>query len=162
MICLDTCVLAIGVKDYSQSPSDNRALKAHLYLEHLSQTGSTVMVPTIAVSEYLSAYTEAEVPQQTEALAAAGFLQPAFDAKAAHMAAVLHARWQAAGYTRSPDLGRQAFKMDTAIAAVAVVNGAKQLVTENPKDFRNLLHGTDVKVITIPAVAIQASLGMIP
>lgn len=86
-ICLDTSVLILGIKGYKNPNLKGMEGKARRYLSFLAKSKDTrVMLPAIAVTEYLAGINPSEYEKQTEYLSK-NFFIPAADLKVASQAA---------------------------------------------------------------------------
>lgn len=123
------------------------------YLAQLARDKERVMVPAVAVSEYLQGFPAEEHPQQLEVLGRVFFV-PGFDVRCAALAAELQTIGPAA---RGKPGVRIAFKADAQIIATAICHGADHIVTGNVEEYRRIAKDR-ISVIEVPSVPEQTDM----
>lgn len=145
MICIDTTVLIWGVQGVARPSQEGMIDRTRRYLAQLTRDNEQIMVPSVAVGEYLQGFPAEEQTAQFEVLAGVFFV-PAYDARCAALAAEL----QRVGPPARGEPGvRVAFRADAQIVATAICHGASQIVTGNLEEFRRIARDR-IRVVEVP------------
>lgn len=145
MICIDTNVLIWGVQGVARQSQEGMIDRTRRFLAQLARDSEQVMVPSVAVSEYLQGFPVEEQTTQLEVLSG-NFFVPSFDARCAALAAEL----QRVGPAVRGEPGvRVTFRADAQIIATAICHGASQIVTGNLEEFRRIARER-IPVIEVP------------
>jgi predicted nucleic acid-binding protein len=156
MIAIDTCVLIWGVKEHRQHGREEMIDRCKWLIRDHQQRKIPIMVPSVALAEYLSDFTEAEQMAQREIIGRSYYIA-SFDSAAAWQAALLFDRERIRAI-KSNGTPKQCVHADLKIIATAISQGAIELYTDNVKDFRSLAHGS-LTVKDIPEIPLaQAKL----
>ena len=154
MICIDTMVLIWGVQRNRNAVMVERTSR---YLSYLEEENEIVMVPSVAVAEYLHGISADDQKQQL-ALLTQSFFVPSFDVQAASIAGEISSgedyQTRFAGSNRQE---RNALRTDLQILATAIAYGASTIVTDNLKDYSPYAKDR-IKVTKVPNVPQQLSL----
>lgn len=155
MICLDTQILIWGVEGSCRPGQDDMPGRARRYLERLAKDGEKVLVPTPAISEYL---TGSDQPDRELKVITKRFLVPAFDLRAAALATELQRNTEGCKKLRERHgIARQALRIDAMIAATAIIFGARVLATGDDH-FTDLLCGRSISVYDVKDYSEQPTL----
>ena len=153
MICIDTNVLIWGVQGVARPAQEGMIDRTRRYLAQLARDHEQVMVPSVAVGEYLQGFPAEEQAAQLEVLSGVFFV-PAFDARCAALAAELQRVGPA--FRGEPGV-RVVFRADVQIIATAICHSAAQIVTGNVDEFRRIA-GNRIPVIEVPETWEQGEL----
>ena len=148
-ICFDTGRLIWGVREDATRGQEPMIERTSRYIEHLSKLGIAIMVPAPVVAEYLVGATETEIQEAT--LLRRGFEIPAFDLRAAMLAAELQRGGVVNQIRDETGLSKPAIRIDAFIIAIAIANGAEEIVTHDTKGFRRLARGK-IEIIEVPVI----------
>lgn len=128
------------------------------FLERLQETGEPVIVPAPVLAEYLSWFEPAKQARHRKILETR-FRIPAFDTDAAALAAKLGYDAEFLKQVRAEHkVQRQCLKFDVQIIAIAILNGADRLITNDVVVFRKLAQN-QIQITDVPDVARQKRLG---
>jgi len=112
--------------------------RAEALLERLSREGTRVGVPAPVVVEYLAGVGQASQAKQFELLNEKFEIHPVDD-RAVRLAGEIERRRQASRKKQHQGgVPQRCAKMDVLILSVAIVSGAKEVFTDNVKEFRKL------------------------
>jgi len=153
VICIDTNVLIWGVQGMSRQTQQGMIDRTRRYLAQLARDKERVMVPAVAVGEYLQGFPPQEHRQQLEILARVFFV-PGFDVRCAALAAELQMVGPAA---RGKPGVRVTFKADAQIIATAICHGASQIVTGNAEEYKRIARDR-IPVVEVPSVPEQTDM----
>jgi predicted nucleic acid-binding protein len=149
MICLDTSPVIWAIQNASRAGADPLVTRAAHYIQ---RAGEALAIPAPVLLEYLAGL---PVDRHAESLRIleGNFLIPAFDTKAACVAAEIQAdraRFRAA----ADAAGRQPAKFDVAVLATAIACGATELLTNDTHvvDLAN----NRIKVVLVRDVPLPA------
>src|SRR5947209_20458618 len=76
-ICFDTSPLIWGVRKEAEPEQYHMIERTHLYIQHLTDSGFAIMVPSPVVAEYFVGATDTQIHEAE--LLRRGFVIPAFD-----------------------------------------------------------------------------------
>jgi predicted nucleic acid-binding protein len=152
MICFDTMVVIWGVQGKANPDQHVMIDRCRRFIDSLGK--DTVMIPAPAVAEYLQDF-DNEARRHQLAMLERNFFIPSFDLKAAFLAAGL-AR-EARGAPGEGD--RQAIKTDCQIIAIAIINHATQIITNDVDDFTRIARGK-IQVSQVPEIHEQTALDL--
>ena len=145
MICIDTNVLIWGVQGVARPAQQGMIDRTRRWLAQLARDNEQLMVPSVAVGEYLQGFPAEEQAAQLEVLSGVFFVA-AYDARCAALAADLQRIGPAA---RNEPGVRVAFRADVQIIATAICHGASQIATGNIEEFRRIARDR-IQVIDVP------------
>lgn len=151
MICLDTVVLILGLQRKAAPEYQYLVERTQRYLNHLDEENETIMIPSPVVAEYLQGFDAVGRVKQVASLQKLFFI-PSFDLPSAALAAELSERSSFSELRQSSNESRPALKVDIQIAAIAIIHGATQIVTQNISDFKTIVGGR-IQVTEIPDIA---------
>lgn len=157
MICFDTCILIWGIQGAGTTNGNSNPMiaRTRLYIQSLRESREKIMVPAPALAEYLQGLSPNQAKEQQAEMEALFFV-PAFDVRAANIAADLaRARWKSVKQGSAEQ--RQCLKTDFLVVATAIANRASVIITDNEADFNGIASGK-VKVSNVPIVARQGPL----
>lgn len=154
MTCFDTTILIWGIQGAAGSEQRGMVARTRRFLEHLQQTGESVIVPAPVLAEYLTGFEPAKQRRQRKILETK-FRIPAFDIDAAAIAAELGYDVKFLKQVRAEhNVQRQALKFDVQIIAIAILNGANRIVTNDRGAFQKLA-ANRIKIVEVPDVPRQ-------
>ncbi len=157
MICFDTQPLIWGVQGYATPGQESMIGRTRKYIESLDAKQVRVMVPSPAVFEYLIGFTPEEQKVQ-RGIIERQFFVPAVDLPAAELAAELMSDTEEMKRLAGQyGLRRQMLRVDALIVAVAIIQRADAVVTDDVAHFPRLAQGR-VQIIEVPDVATQGNL----
>lgn len=133
MICLDTLPLIWGVQGAGRPSQSHMVERTRGYLRDLETRGQSVLIPAPVLYEYLLNFPP-EAQKEQLVILQRQFIVGSLDLRAACLAAELQARYGAAQLkaTRSElGLGKQEVKIDFMILAIAIVNKAEVVISED-------------------------------
>lgn len=144
MIALDTPALiwAVSSARTATAQSEERI--------QAMQNRGPIIVPAPAFCEYLTGLEPGQIDQAAATISSFAMVAP-FDAGAALRATKLMAR------PRPRHMTRQAFKVDVMILAVALAQGAPQLITTDA-GFERLATGQSIRIIGMSDLVVAQSL----
>jgi predicted nucleic acid-binding protein len=120
---IDTHVLIWGVRRHVQEGREDMIARCERLIEKIKATHSTIMLPSIVVSEYLIGFDLDAQMRQREILSKNYFVAP-FDTKAGWIAAELYDKGVFDRAREESKLGKQCLKADLMIVATAIAHGA--------------------------------------
>ena len=131
--------------------------KAKRYIELISQQGKRLMVPAPVIHEFLIGVPAEERVEVISRLSNIFFIPP-FDLPSAILAAELHTDRQEFNEIRKT-LGKtkQEAKIDTQIIAIALMNGAEEIITNDVKYYQAIASDR-IRVSSIPDIQSQETL----
>jgi predicted nucleic acid-binding protein len=152
VICIDTMIVIWGVQKKARPGQEQMVERTSRWLRSLP-ANERLMIPSVAVAEYLQHFKGVEKATQLKALEQVFFVS-ALDLASAALASELIAK---APKEAMKHLPRETIKSDCYILATAIVHGAALLVTENRDDFVKLAGGR-IRVEGVPEVPEQLNL----
>jgi predicted nucleic acid-binding protein len=155
LACVDTHVLIWGIKKESSSSQVYMIERTVNFLQWMQNERHTVIVPAPVLAEFLLHIPMSEHDKISNKIRS-NFLVPSFDAAASSMLAKI---WQTNKNNGLPSgtNGRERFKTDAMIIAIAVVNKAKILYSEDI-DLQRTAKGF-IETKDIPVIPRQMELG---
>jgi predicted nucleic acid-binding protein len=139
VICFDTTPLIWGVRGESTRGQEQEIEKTRAYIRYLRDAHKQIMIPSPVVSEYLIGASATEL-HELEVLKR-GFQIPSFDLPSAILAAKLQRGDTIKILQEDFDLDRECIKVDAQIIAIAIINHAVKIITNNDKHFKVLARG---------------------
>jgi predicted nucleic acid-binding protein len=130
IVCIDTHVLIWGIKKDSSSSQKMMIERTINFLNWLQKEQQIIIVPAPVLGEFLMKIPHDEHPKITREIQSR-FIVPPYDAATASMFARIWQTNKNNGLPSEKD-GREKIKTDSMIVAVAVVNNAKILYSEDP------------------------------
>lgn len=160
VVCVDTNVLVWGVKREASPGREHMIPRTEAFLQHMANTHSTVVVPSIVLAELLIKVPGEEHARFTRLLMQ-GFEIHSFDARvAARFAALWREKRNHPDVITAQQAGvtsRTLLRADCMVVATAIVAGAKCIVTNNIKDLRRFADH-HISVEDIPETVAQLEL----
>lgn len=128
-VCIDTHILIWGVRKHATPGQEPMIQRAEMFLEYLEKSNARVLVPSIAIGEFLVGVPEERQPVVLEALQDR-FRIVDFDPVAAALAAKL---WQTRKQLLTASIGstRDVIKADFQILATAITRKASVLYSHD-------------------------------
>jgi len=151
-------VLIWGIQKKARKGQEAMIEKASRYIESLDAR-EIVMVPTVALSEYLTGYLDKADREEQQAIISRRFFVAGFDAPAAASAAEIMVSTAANSMKGVGE--RRLVKADAQIIGTAIQHGASIIITGNKEEFEKLAGGK-IEVSDIPEVHIQQPLELSP
>lgn len=131
MRAVDTQVLIWGVKKASSPTRAHMIQRAEDFIDECRKNKEILMIPAIALSEFLAGYDDADRPAMEQKMTASFYIAP-FDALAASIAAEIWHKKPAWQKIQSDlTISRQCLKADLAIVATAIAHKAKRIIAED-------------------------------
>lgn len=152
MICLDTSPVIWAIQNASRAGTDPLVTRAAHYIRRASEAGEALAIPAPVLFEYLAGL-PVDRHAESRRILEGNFLVPAFDTKAACVAAEIQA--DRARFRSAADAaGRQPAKFDVAVLATAIACGATELLTNDAHvvDLAN----NRIKVVLVRDVPLPA------
>ena len=151
MICLDTMILILGLQKKAAPKYQYLVERTQRYLKHLDDENETIMIPSPVVAEYLQGFDTIGRVRQVASLQKLFFI-PSFDLPLAALAAELSEGDSFSKLRQNSNESRPALKVDVQIAAIAIIHGATQIITQNISDFKTLV-GDRIQIMEVPDIA---------
>ncbi len=152
IVCLDTHILIWGIKREASPGQEPEIERAARFLQWLENKRHTVLIPSPVLGEFLM-----RVPPQAHSnvlsLFHAHFIVPPYDALCASQFARI---WQHKNGLKSGELSRREIKVDSMIVAVAIVQQAEAIYS-NDDGLRKVAQGL-IDVRPMPALPRQLSI----
>ena len=155
MICLDTHVVIWGLKGEATSGQEGMIHRTKQFIKHQFEEGNDLMIPAPVVSEVLIRGTTSQL-QAVRDLMERSFFIPSFDMPAAYLAAELERSREAVELIDSGQAPREHIRVDTQIAAIAIIQNAEMIVSHDPY-MRRIVHSR-INVIEVPDIPEQETL----
>lgn len=153
VVCFDTAPMIWGVREDADRGQEHMIEITKRYIRFLRSTGNAIMVPTPVIAEYLIGANDTQL-RELEILKR-GFQHPGLDIAAAVKAAEL----QRGGTIRSLQdefqIDRDCLKTDAEIIAIAIMNKATKIITNNERHFKVLARG-QIPVSPVPVLPKQS------
>lgn len=155
IVCIDTHVLIWGIKKQASTSQSYMVERTTNFLNWLQNEKQKVIVPTPVLGEFLMRIPANDHDRVTRQIQSS-FIVPPYDAATASMFAKI---WQINKNNGLPSEngGRDKIKTDSLIVAVAVVNKAKILYSEDP-GLQKFAQGF-IETRSIPLIPRQMELG---
>ncbi len=131
MICLDTSPVIWAVQQTTRAGDEHLLTRTLEYLRAAGEAGEAVAIPAPVLFEFLAGL-PVERHAESRRVIEVNFLVPAFDTRAACLAAEIQVdrvRFNAAVAAAG---GRQPAKFDLAVIGTAISCGASELLTNDP------------------------------
>ncbi len=151
MLCLDTMILIWGVQKVAKPQQRFMIERTERFLDHLG-ANETIMVPSVALGEYLTGFRDVQVQKRQFASINSRFFVPAFDPECAALAAELAVSPEAQQLFAAGE--RRTVKADLQIIATAIVHGADAIVTANVQEYVKLARNR-IQIKDVPDVHVQ-------
>ena len=157
LVCIDSHILIWGIKKQSSPSQKHMIQKTEAFIEHLDETKTSVLIPSIVIAEIL---TPEPADKQLEILNILSqyFVIGDFNILVAKKyAEILNPRLsEFKQYRKENEIRNDKMKFDIGIIATALVNNAKCIYSydDNLKTFAKGL----IDTFEIPAIPKQASL----
>ena len=119
MVAFDTMILIWGVRRERQRGREDLVERCVDLIKHLKEQRTTIMVPSVAVAEYLAGFSAENQKIQQDIIGEHFFVAP-FDMKAAAIAGELFDKQRMKAIREDTDLPRQCLKADLHIVATAI------------------------------------------
>lgn len=139
MVAFDTMILIWGVRRQAPPGREDLVDRCVDLIKHLKEDRTTIMVPSLAVAEYLVHFS-AEDQKIQQAIIGESFFVAPFDMKAAAIAGELYDKQRMQAIRADTDLPRQCLKADLNIVATSIAHGATRIYVDD-RHFRTLAHG---------------------
>lgn len=149
MIALDTGILIWGVRGFVQPGREDLIERCRWLIQDHRDRRIPLMVPSIALAEYLADFDEQSQDEQRKLIGANYFVAP-FDNEAAWETARLFDRERVRAI-RQNGTPKQWIHSDLKIIATAIAHGATHLYTDNVKDFQSLANDR-IQIKPVPAL----------
>jgi len=127
------------MKGHVQPGREDMIARARSLIKQSRQRKIPLMIPSIALAEYLADFEEGDQSAQRDQFAKGFFIAP-FDTKAAWCAGEIFDR-ERMRVVRENGTPRQSVHADLKIIATAISHGASCIYTDNVRDFRSLANG---------------------
>ena len=155
MVCLDTHVIIWGIKEEATQGQEEMVQRAKSYIRHQDEQGIDIMVPAPVVAE---AMIRGDIDQlrTIRTIIEGSFFIAAFDSPAAFLAAELERGRGAAKLLEEGEVPRSHIRIDAQIAAIAIVQNAKEIISHDPH-MRTVAQNR-IPVIELPDIPEQGNL----
>jgi len=158
MIVVDTHILAWGGQNERDPHCPDGVERAIQLFSDQHTKKQTIVVPVIALAEYLSGQKSERCRSIQDIVGRAFFIAP-FNTQAADIAAQLYNKRISDAIRQGNSVTRDALKDDYKILATAICQGATHLYTHDPWIAKIEQHGIakrTVKVVQLPSLRPQA------
>lgn len=154
MICFDTGPLIWGVQGKARKGQEHMVERTRRYIRHLSEQKERIMVPSPVAGEYLVKF-DNDAREEQSRLIEQSFFVPALDLPSATLAAKLERDCRpVAGNESNRKPSRQQLRVDAQVVAIAIVNQADKIITNDAQHLRVLARGR-ISVEEVPVIADQ-------
>jgi predicted nucleic acid-binding protein len=125
------------------------------YIKKISEDGYAIMVPSPVVAEYLVGATDTQFHENQ--IIKRGFEHPDFDVRCAELAAMLQRGGIVNEIHEETGTSKSNIRIDAFIIAIAIVNEAEKIVTDNEREFKKLSRNR-IEIIGVPFLPEQTVL----
>jgi predicted nucleic acid-binding protein len=136
-ICFDTPTMIWGVREDASDNDHHMIERTKTYIKKISETGYAIMVPSPVVAEYLVGATDTQFHENK--IIKQGFEHPDIDVRCAELAARLQRGGIVNVVHEEIKIPKPSIRIDTFIIAIAIVNEAEKIVTDNEEEFKMLV-----------------------
>lgn len=156
MVCFDTGPIIWGVQGRAKPGQEHMVRRTKRYIRYLADQRKAIMIPAPALAEYLIKFDQKDREQQKK-LIEQQFFVPAFDLPAAELAAELeHDSALLKSVKAANGVTRDQLRVDAQIVAIAVVQKAEKIITNDPH-LKEIARGR-IPVEEVPQITDQPSL----
>ena len=155
VICLDTQPVLWGIQSFASEGEGAMINRTRAFLNDLSEKGEQIMIPSPVVLESLLTLSDEEMQKQ-RAILQSRFFIPSFDLPASVEAASLLNNREVIQKLRNGGARREHLKIDAQIASIAIVNGAKKIISHDK--YLKSIAQNKISVEEVPPVSEQLNL----
>jgi predicted nucleic acid-binding protein len=155
-VCFDTSLLIWGIRGEATSGQEAMIDRTKRYIAFLDAQKKQVMVPAPALFEYLIGSKNDHIRNDERSVIARRFRVPPLDIPSAQLAAQLQDSDNVRVLRQAGQVDKERLKIDTLIIAIAIVNSAEKIVS-NDGNFKTIAQDR-IPVVEVPLIPQQSDL----